>query len=169
LVATLAVLIFAVKLRWLPAMSYATNVESVGQLLRSFSLPVATLACVVMAQMTRMTRAALLTVLNSSYIEMAVLKGARGTRIVMLHALPNAIGPIANAIAFNLSYLVGGAIIVEIIFSYPGVARLMVDAVATRDLPLIQACAMIFSAAYLILVLVADICAIVSNPRLRYR
>jgi peptide/nickel transport system permease protein len=169
LVATLAVLIFAVKLRWLPAMSYAANVDSIGQLLRSFSLPVATLACVVMAQMTRMTRAALLTVLSSSYIEMAILKGARGARIVVMHALPNAIGPIANAIAFNLSYLMGGAIIVEIIFSYPGIARLMVDAVATRDLPLIQACAMIFSTAYLMLVLVADICAIVSNPRLRYR
>jgi len=169
LVATLAVLVFAVTLRWLPAMSYATNVESIGQLFRSFSLPVATLSCVVMAQMTRMTRAALLTVLSSSYVEMAVLKGARPARIVLLHALPNAIGPIANAIAFNLSYLVGGAIIVEIIFSYPGIARLMVDAVATRDLPLIQACAMIFSAAYLMLVLLADICAIVSNPRLRYR
>lgn len=169
LVATLAVLIFAVKLRWLPAMSYATNVDSVGQLLRSFALPVLTLACVVMAQMTRMTRAALVTVLSSSYVEMAILKGARRGRIVLLHALPNAIGPIANAIAFNLSYLIGGAIIVEIIFSYPGVARLMVDAVATRDLPLIQACAMIFSATYLMFVLLADICAIVSNPRLRYR
>ena len=82
---------------------------------------------------------------------------------------PASFGPIANAIAFNLSYLIGGAIIVEIIFSYPGVARLMVDAVATRDLPLIQACAMIFSATYLMFVLLADICAIVSNPRLRYR
>ncbi|MCC7047776.1 MAG: ABC transporter permease [Alphaproteobacteria bacterium] len=168
LVATLAVLIFAVKLQWLPAMSYATNVDSVSQLLRSFALPVLTLACVVMAQMTRMTRAALVTVLGSAYVEMAILKGASRGRIVLLHALPNAIGPIANAIAFNLSYLIGGAIIVEIIFSYPGVARLMVDAVATRDLPLIQACAMIFSATYLMFVLLADICAIVSNPRLRY-
>ncbi|MCK6453020.1 MAG: ABC transporter permease [Alphaproteobacteria bacterium] len=169
LVATLAVLIFAVHLRWLPAMSYASKIESVGQLLRSFALPVATLSCVVMAQMTRMTRAALLTVLDTPYIEMAVLKGARPMRVVLLHALPNAVGPIANAVAFSLSYLVGGAIIVEIIFSYPGIARLMVDAVATRDMPLVQACAMIFSAAYLVLVLVADLCAILSNPRLRYR
>jgi peptide/nickel transport system permease protein len=88
---------------------------------------------------------------------------------MLLHVLPNAVGPIANAIAFNLSYLMGGAIIVEIVFSYPGIARLMVDGVTTRDLPLVQACAMIFSAAYLSLVLLADICAIISNPRLRYR
>jgi peptide/nickel transport system permease protein len=169
LIATVAVLIFAVHLRWLPAMSYASKIESVGQLLRSFALPVLTLSCVVMAQMTRMTRAALLTVLDQPYIEMAVLKGARPARVVLLHALPNAVGPIANAVAFSLAYLVGGAIIVEIIFSYPGIARLMVDAVATRDMPLVQACAMIFSAAYLVLVLLADLCAILSNPRLRYR
>jgi peptide/nickel transport system permease protein len=169
LVATLAVLVFAVHLRWLPAMSYASDISSLGQLLRSFALPVATLACVVTAQMTRMTRAALITVLSSSYVEMARLKGASPARIVLLHALPNAVGPIANAIAFSLSYLLGGAIIVEIIFSYPGVARLMVDGVATRDIPLIQACAMIFCAAYLILVLIADLAAILSNPRLRYR
>lgn len=169
LVATVAVLVFAVHLRWLPAMSYASDISSLGQLLRSFALPVATLTCVVMAQMTRMTRAALLSVLGSSYVEMAVLKGASQARVVLLHALPNAIGPIANAVAFSLSYLLGGAIIVEIIFSYPGVARLMVDAVATRDLPLVQSCAMIFSAAYLLFVLLADVVAILSNPRLRYR
>jgi peptide/nickel transport system permease protein len=169
LVATLAVLVFAVKLRWLPAMSYASSIESVGQLLRAFALPVATLSCVVTAQMARMTRAALLTVLGTSYVEMAMLKGAGRTRIVLLHALPNAVGPIANAIAFSLSYLLGGAIIVEIIFSYPGIARLMVDGVATRDMPLVQACAMIFSGAFLLLVLLADVCAILSNPRLRYR
>lgn len=169
LVATLAVLVFAVHLRWLPAMSYATELRSIGDLLRSFALPIATLGCVVTAQMTRMTRSALITVLSSSYIEAAVLKGARSPRIVLLHALPNAIGPIANAVAFSLSYLLSGAIIVEIIFSYPGIARLMVDGVATRDMPLIQACAMIFCAAYLLLVLLADLSAILSNPRLRHR
>lgn len=169
LVATVAVLIFAVELGWLPAISYASDIESVGQLLRAFAMPVATLSFVVTAQMTRMTRAALLSVLRSSYIEMAVLKGASRSRVVILHALPNAIGPIANAIAFSLSYMLGGAVIVEIIFSYPGIARLMVDAVATRDMPLVQACALIFSAGYLILVLAADVVAILSNPKLRYR
>lgn len=169
LVATVAVLIFAVKLRWLPALSYASDVHSLGELLRSFAMPVVTLCFVVVAQMARMSRAALLNTLESSYVEMAVLKGAGPARIVLRHALPNAIGPIANAVALSLSFLLGGVIIVETIFNYPGLAKLMVDAVSTRDMPLVQACAMIFCAAYLLLVMLADICAIISNPRLRYR
>jgi peptide/nickel transport system permease protein len=96
-------------------------------------------------------------------------RGARPARIVLTHALPNAVGPIANAIALSLSYLLGGVIIIEIIFNYPGLAKLMVDAVSTRDMPLVQACAMIFCMAYLLLVTIADLCAILSNPRLRYR
>jgi peptide/nickel transport system permease protein len=78
------------------------------------------------------------------------------------------VGPIVNAVALSLSYLLGGVIIVEIIFNYPGIAKLMVDAVATRDMPLVQACAMIFCAAYLVLVTTADVIAILANPRLRH-
>ena len=85
------------------------------------------------------------------------------------HALPNAIGPIANAVALSLSYLLGGVVIVETIFNYPGIASLMVDAVTNRDMPVVQACAMIFCFAYLLLVLVADVVAILANPRLRHR
>ena len=169
LVATLAVLIFAVKLRWLPALSYASDIRSVGQLLRSFAMPIMTLSFVIMAQMVRMSRAALVTQLESSYVEMAVLKGARPARIVLAHALPNALGPIVNAVALSLSSLLGGVIIVETIFNYPGLAKLMVDAVATRDMPLVQACAMILCAAYLALVMIADVAAILANPRLRHR
>jgi peptide/nickel transport system permease protein len=98
---------------------------------------------------------------------MALLKGASRTRMVLKHALPNAIGPIVNAIALSLSYLVGGVIIVETIFNYPGIAKLMVDGVSTRDLPLIQTCAMIFCVGYLLLITIADIVAILANPRLR--
>jgi peptide/nickel transport system permease protein len=126
-----------------------------------------TLSIGVVAQMTRMTRAALVGILGSSYVEMARLKGLRPARIVLRHALPNAAGPIANAAALSLSSLLGGVIIVETVFNYPGLAKLMVDAVSTRDMPLIQACAMLFCAGYMILVLVADICSILSNPRLR--
>jgi peptide/nickel transport system permease protein len=122
---------------------------------------------VIIAQMARMTRAAVIEQLGSSYVEMAILKGARPARVVLLHALPNAIGPIANAVALSLSYLLGGVIIVETIYNYPGLARLMVDAVSNRDMPLVQACTLIFCLGYLILVLLADLCAIVSNPRLR--
>ena len=98
-----------------------------------------------------------------------MLKGARPARVALRHALPNAIGPIANAVALSLSYLLGGVVIVETIFNYPGLASLMVDAVTNRDMPVVQACAMIFCFAYLLLVLIADLVAILSNPRLRHR
>lgn len=167
LIATLAVLLFAVKLRWLSALSHTADIETLGQFLRVYAMPVFTLCCVIVAQMARMTRAAVIDQLRSPYVEMARLKGARPVRIVLVHALPNAIGPIANAVALSLSYLLGGVLIVESIFNYPGIANLMIDAVTTRDIPLVQACAMIFCGAYLLLVMLADICAILSNPRLR--
>lgn len=167
LLATLAVLVFAVYLRWLPALSLANETKTFGDLLRIYALPVITLTFGVSAQMIRMTRAAVIETLNTPYVEMAMLKGASRRRKVLWHALPNALGPIVNAIALSLSYLLGGVIIVETIFSYPGIAKLMVDAVSTRDLPLIQSCAMIFCVGYLVLVTIADIVAIVSNPRLR--
>jgi len=116
-----------------------------------------------------MSRAALIGTLDSSYVEMARLKGAGPMRIVLRHALPNALGPIVNAVALSLSFLLGGVIIIETIFNYPGLAKLMVDAVSTRDMPVVQACAMIFCAGYLLLTTFADIAAILSNPRLRYR
>jgi peptide/nickel transport system permease protein len=169
LIATLAVMLFAVTLHWLPALSSMRDVESLGGMARVFAMPVISLACVVVAQMIRMTRAAVIDALDSSYAEAAVLKGVSPARIVLRHALPNAMGAIANAVALSLSVLLGGVIVVEIIFNYPGVARLMVDAVATRDMPLVQTIAMIFCGSYLILVTSADIVAILSNPRLRYR
>jgi peptide/nickel transport system permease protein len=169
LVATLAVLVFAVHLKWLPALSTAEDISSPGQMLRSFALPVLSLGSVIVAQMLRMTRAAVIDQLAAAYIEMVRLKGASAARTVLFHALPNAIGPIANAVALSLSYLLGGVIIIEVIFNYPGIAKLMVDAVAQRDMPLVQACAMIFCAAYLILVMLADVCGIVANPRLRHQ
>jgi peptide/nickel transport system permease protein len=169
LVATIAVLLFAVKLRWLSALSYVPDTLGVRQVLRAYAMPVMTLSFVIVAQMARMTRAAVVDQLKQPYVEMAILKGASPARIVLRHALPNAVGPIANAVALSLSYLLGGAIIVETIFNYPGIASLMVDAVTNRDMPLLQACAMIFCAAYLALVLLADVCAIVSSPKLRHR
>lgn len=169
LVATLAVLVFAVKLHWLPALSSMSDVYSFGQMLRSFAMPVLCLCLVIIAQMVRMTRAAVIDQLRMPYIEMVRLKGASPARTVLLHALPNAVGPIANAVALSLSYLLGGVIIIETIFNYPGIAKLMVDGVSQRDIPLVQSCAMIFCAAYLLLVTVADVFSIVSNPKLRHQ
>lgn len=168
LVATLAVLIFAVKLGWLSALSYASDIHSPLDFLRTYALPVMTLCFVVIAQMARMTRAAVIGQLDCPYVEMARLKGVSPVRIVLRHALPNAVGPIANAVALSLSYLLGGVVIVETIFNYPGVASLMVDAVTNRDITLVQACVMLFCTGYLVLVLIADLCAILSNPRLRH-
>lgn len=167
LIATVAVLVFAVKLRWLSALSRTEDIATFGQFLRVYAMPVMTLCCVIVAQMARMTRAAVIDQLNSSYIEMARLKGVRPIRMVLTHALPNAVGPIANAVALSLAYLIGGVIIVESIFNYPGIASLMVDSVTMRDMPVVQACAMIFCAGYLVLLTVADVSAILSNPRLR--
>ena len=130
-------------------------------------MPLFTLVIVVSAQMIRMTRAGILNVMNSPYIEMAILKGVPRKRIILRHAFFNAIGPIVNVIALNLAYLVSGVVIVETIFSYPGLAKLMIDAVQTRDLPLVQACAMIFCGTYVVLIILADVASILSNPRLR--
>lgn len=169
LIATVAVIVLAVNLRWLPALSVLNEGQPILTTLRSLTLPVLTLTCLVVAQMARLTRAAVVNTLRSSYIEMAVLKGASQARVVGLHALPNAVGPIANAVALSLSSLLGGVVVVETIFNYPGLARLMVDAVSTRDIPIVLACTMIFCTGYLVLVTIADILAIISNPRLRYR
>jgi peptide/nickel transport system permease protein len=167
MIATLAVLLFAVYLRWLPALSLTNEIKSFHDLLRAYAMPVVTLTFGVSAQMIRMTRAAVVETLNTAYVEMALLKGASRPRLVLKHALPNALGPIVNSISLSLSYLIGGVIIVETIFNYPGIAKLMVDAVSTRDLPLIQTCAMIFCVGYLVLITAADIIAVLSNPRLR--
>ena len=167
MIAATAMLIFSVWLNWLPSISFVDDADSLLDSLRAYAMPVMTLALVVSAQMIRMTRAAVVDALKMPYIEMALLKGASRARMVIHHALPNSVGPIANAMALSLSYLLGGAIIVETVFSYPGIAKVMVDAVATRDLPLIQSCAMIFCFGYLFLITCADIVAIVANPRLR--
>ena len=144
------------------------NFSSLTELVRSLALPILTLCFVLFAQMARMTRATVLNVLSSPYIEMAILKGVPKHRIIMKHALFNAIGPIANIIALNVAYLISGVVIVETIFAFPGLAKLMVDGVQVRDMPLVQACGMIFCATYIVLILFADICSIVSNPRLQH-
>ena len=166
-IATVLVLILAVELHWLPSTAYLSGNESFFQLMKSLAMPLITLVIVVSAQMIRMTRAGILNVMSSPYIEMAILKGVPRGRIILRHAFFNAIGPIVNVIALNLAYLVSGVVIVETIFAYPGLAKLMIDGVQTRDLPLVQACAMIFCGTYVVLILLADIASILSNPRLR--
>ncbi len=166
-IATFAVLFLAVNLGWLPAIANVAPENTFWEMARGIAMPLIVLVIVVAAQMIRMTRAGILNVMNSPYIEMAILKGVRRKRIILRHAFFNTIGPIVNVIALNLAYLVSGVVIVETIFSYPGLAKLMIDGVQTRDLPLVQACAMIFCGTYVVLIILADVAAILANPRLR--
>lgn len=138
------------------------------KLYRTF-LPALTLTLVVTAHMMRMTRAAIINLLASPYIEMARLKGIAPRKIITHHALPNALAPIINVVAINLAYLITGVVIVEVVFVYPGLGQLMVDAVKTRDFPVVQAISMIFGSAYILLNLLADVLSTLSNPRLIHR
>ncbi|KAA0911993.1 ABC transporter permease [Pusillimonas sp. ANT_WB101] len=165
LIATLAVLAFAVKLQWLPAISYLTPGSSLWATAQALFLPVMTLVVVVTAQIARMTRAIISNLLSQPFAEMAMLKGASRWSIVRKHALVMAVGPIANVVALNIAYLVSGVVVVETIFSYSGLARLMIDAVLARDMPVIQACAMLFSAVYVILILLSDTLATIFDVR----
>ena len=131
-------------------------------------LPAMTLTLVVLAHMMRMTRAAVLNVMSAPYIETARLKGVRPLAIVFRHAFPNAVAPVVNVVALNLAYLVVGVVVVEVIFVYPGLGQLMVDHVAKRDVPVVQACGLIFAATYILLNLIADLASVVSDPKLRH-
>lgn len=145
-VAYILILVFAVKLNWLPSISNLAPGASFAEVLERSLLPVLTLSLVVVAQMMRMTRAALINVLASPYIEMARLKGISQARIIFHHALPNALAPIINVVALNLAYLVVGVVVVEVVFVYPGLGQLLVDSVSKRDIPVVQACSLIFAA-----------------------
>ena len=164
--AYILMLIFAIKLHWLPSLSGIRPTMHVGEQLLRMILPILTLTFVILAHMMRNTRASIISVMSRPFIEMAQLKGESAIRVVVRHALPNVIGPIASVIALNLAYLVAGVVVIEVVFVYPGIGQTMVDAVRNRDVPVIQACALIFSVTYIVLNLIADIIAIVSNPRL---
>ena len=127
-------------------------------------LPAVTMCLASTAHIMRMTRAAIINLLASPYIEMARLKGLSPSRIIVKHALPNAIAPIANVVVINLAYLVVGVVITEVVFVYPGLGQLLIDSVTTRDIPVVQAAAMVFAVTYILLNLLADIISIVSNP-----
>ncbi len=165
-VAYILILFFAIKLGWFPGISNISTDLSFGDKLYRTLLPATTLTLVVLAHMMRMTRATIINLLASPYIEMARLKGISPMKIILRHALPNALAPIVNVVAINLAYLVVGVVIVEVVFVYPGLGQLMVDSVSKRDIPVVQACSMIFASVYILLNLSADIISIVTNPRI---
>jgi peptide/nickel transport system permease protein len=165
-VAYILMLVLAVKLHWFPSLAKINPDMALLERLDRIALPVLTLTLGVVAQMMRMTRASIINLLASPYIEMAELKGVPRSKIILKHALPNAWAPIVNVIAFNLAHLVVAVVVVEVVFVYPGIGQMMVDAVRTRDIPVVQACALIFAATYILLNLTADIIAIITNPRI---
>jgi peptide/nickel transport system permease protein len=168
LVGYVLIIFFSVTFRWFPSLSMVTDNMRIWDKLYYVTLPAATLVLVVLAHMMRQTRAAVVNVLSSPFIEMAVLKGVPNWRIVVAHALPNAVAPVITVIALNLAYLIVGVVVVEVVFVYPGMGQLMVDAVSKRDVPVVQTCGLIFASAYVGLNMIADLLGIFSNPRLRY-
>ena len=168
LIGYLLVHFVAVKLGWFSSVAMINDSMSLGDKLSAIALPVAVLVLVVLAHMMRMTRAAILNVMQSAYIETAELKGLSGFNVIFRHAFPNAISPIVNVVMLNLAYLVVGVVVVEVVFVYPGMGQYLVDHVSKRDVPVVQACGLVFAAVYIGLNMVADIVAILSNPRLRH-
>ncbi len=166
LTAYVLILYFSVTLGWFPSLSNIDANTPFIEKLHQATLPAVTLMAVILAYMMRMVRASIINLLASAYIEMAHLKGMPKLRVIVKHALPNAWAPIANIIAISLAYLVVGVVVVEVVFIYPGLGQLMVDSVSNRDIPVVQACAMIFAGTYILLNLTADIVSICTNPRL---
>ena len=164
------VLIYWVSIQWgmFSSVAIINDGMSLGQKLNAIAIPVMVLTLVVLAHMMRMTRAAILNVMQSAYIETAELKGMGMLKIIRKHAFPNAIAPIVNVVMLNLAYLVVGVVVVEVVFAYPGMGQYLVDHVSKRDVPVVQACGLIFAAVYIGLNLIADIVSILANPRLRH-
>jgi peptide/nickel transport system permease protein len=166
-VAYILIALLSVQLVVFPSISNINDQMSFWQKIHAIILPSLTLTLVVVAHMMRQTRAAIINILASPFIEMARLKGIKRLRVIVLHAFPNALSPVINVIALNLAYLVVGVIIVEVVFVYPGLGQLLVDSVSKRDIPVVQASGLIFAAVYVGLNLLADILSIITNPRLR--
>ncbi len=158
----------SVKLGWFSSLAMINDSMSFGQKLNAIALPAFVLTLVVLAQMMRMTRAAILNLMQSAYIETAELKGLSTFQVIARHAFPNAISPIVNVVMLNLAYLVVGVVVVEVVFVYPGMGQYLVDAVTKRDVPVVLACGVVFAAVYIGLNMVADIVSILANPRLRH-
>ncbi len=167
LLATMLMIVFVIMTPAFPAISLVDDSSTAARYIHAMTLPAVTLAIVMAVYAVRMLRDNLIEVLDSDYIRMAELKGVPNRRVVWRHALPNALVPTLNVTALNLAYLIGGVVIVERVFSYPGFGSLLVDALQLRDLPLIEATVMIAAAVYIAANLIADIGAILLNPRLR--
>jgi peptide/nickel transport system permease protein len=164
---TLLIYVFAVQLSVAPALSIVNPGDDLATRLHATVLPAVTLMVAMAVYAIRMLRDNLIDVLDSEYVRMAALKGVPRRRVVVRHALPNAVGPALNITALNLTYLIGGIVVVETVFSYPGLGQVLVEAISVRDVPVVEATALLAAAVYIIANLVADVLALLLNPRLR--
>lgn len=165
--ATILIYIFAIRLEWFPAIAMVATDAPVSEILPNIVLPIITLTFIMVAHILRLVRTNMIDVMVSNYVQMARLKGVPAMRIVFLHALPNAMLPSINVIALTLAWLLGGVAIIETVFNYPGIGKLLINAIGDRDLALVQGIAIILASIYIGVNLIADLLALVLNPRLR--
>ena len=165
--ATLLILVFSIWLGWLPGIVTTPPDAPLFEFLSDIILPVASLALVMTAHILRMVRTSVINVMGSDYIQMAILKGVPYWRMVFRHVLPNALLPTINLVALTIAWLLGGVVVIEVVFNYPGLGRLTIDAISDRDLALVQAIALLLATVYIGLNLFADLLTLVVNPRLR--
>lgn len=167
-VAYVLVVVMAVNLGWFPALSRVSPSMGFFEITERLVLPSLSLGLLIATYIMRVTKTSILNVLGEDYVQMAQMKGNSKARVMLVHAMPNALAPIINVTAINLAYLVVGVVIVETVFVYPGLGQLLVDSVTKRDMPVVQAVCLIFAGIYILLNTVADILIVLSNPRLRH-
>jgi len=165
--ATLLIFIFSIWLGWVPGIVTASASAPLSSFFPGIILPVVVLTMVMTAHILRAVRSNVIEVMESDYIQMAVLKGVPYRTIILRHALPNALLPAINVIALTIAWLLGGVVVVEKVFNFPGLGHYMVDAISDRDLPVVQAIALIVATVYVGVNLAADLLGLLLNPRLR--
>lgn len=165
---SMLILLFSVTLRWTPPMRWISPADSLGGNLALMALPVVTLGTASAAVVVRMTRNALLEVLRHDYIRTARGKGAAERRVLFVHALRNALIPVVTVIGLQMGYLLGGAVVVEEVFTLPGVGRLLLQALMQRDYPLVQGAVLAIAALFMLINLVTDLIYGLLDPRIRY-
>jgi peptide/nickel transport system permease protein len=165
--ATLLILVFSVWLGWVPGIVLTPANAPLAEFFPEVLLPIAVLTLVMTAHILRTVRSSVIEALASDYAQMARLKGVPYWQMVFRHVLPNALLPAINVIALTIAWLLGGVVVIETVFNYPGLGRMMIDSISDRDLPVTQAVALIIGTVYVGVNLAADIMTMLANPRLR--
>ena len=165
--ATLLILVVAIWLEWLPGIVIVSTDATFLELLPNIILPVIAIAMIMTAHMARMVRSSVIQVMASDYVQMAILKGVPYWKMVFKHVLPNALLPAINVVALAIAWLLGGVVVTEVVFNYPGLGRLVIESISNRDLPVVQALAIILASIYVTINLIADLMTLMLNPRLK--